>query len=328
MRSLVPLLPTSVLCLLPPPSSPNQPGESKWCQVMTSVVVADADLLAASWINCMLFSLEIVLLVQYFQKPRPLLHQVGVSAIFAFDTVCTFAVCAQTYLVVLVFACEPNHFLPIATLRTVTVILFMTYATASLEQMFLCYLFFTLTKQRLISVFLLTDIPATPALRIRSPLGPAFLTSKLGAISCAVTDILIAAALLHTFIRMESKSAVRVSTRTLLRRLMVMSFTSGVAVASTTSLTMILLIGGNPAYALFFFCQGRVYAVTILTNFLVGIPTPPPTQTISNPRGSAVTNVVFHVDYQTSPDEPGQAITHDYVGRHLLIYGFSLQMAN
>ncbi|KAJ7450096.1 hypothetical protein B0H11DRAFT_2289440 [Mycena galericulata] len=292
---------------------------------MTSVVVADADLLAASWINCMLFSLEIVLLVQYFQKPRPLLHQVGVSAIFAFDTVCTFAVCAQTYLVVLVFACEPNHFLPIATLRTVTVILFMTYATASLEQMFLCYLFFTLTKQRLISVFLVCCIAlhlsasyASGILTIQqqSPLGPAFLTSKLGAISCAVTDILIAAALLHTFIRMESTSAVRVSTRTLLHRLMVMSFTSGVAVASTTSLTMILLIGGNPAYALFFFCQGRVYAVTILTNFLVGIPTPPPTQTISNPRGSTVTNVVFHVDYQTSPDEPGQAITHDYNRRN------------
>ncbi|KAJ7451432.1 hypothetical protein B0H11DRAFT_2246300 [Mycena galericulata] len=284
-----------------------------------SVVVADAALLAASWLNCMLFSLEVVLVVRYFQKPRPRIHQLGVGAIFAFDTVCTVAVCAQAYLVVLVFACTPDHFFPMATLRTLSVILFMTYATASVEQMYLCYLFFALTKQRFISVFLLalTNTPVTPALRIQNPGGPAFTTTKIGAISCAATDILIAAALLHTFTRMQSTSAVRVSTRTLLRRLMVMSFTSGVAVASTTSLTMILLIGGNPAYALFLFCQGRVYAVTILANFLVGIPTPPPTQSISsNPRGSAVTNVVFRVDYHSSGDGPGGAITHDYDRRN------------
>ncbi|KAJ7480201.1 hypothetical protein B0H11DRAFT_2233330 [Mycena galericulata] len=289
---------------------------------MSSVVVADAALLAASWLNCMLFSLEVVLVVRYFQKPRPRLHQLGVGAIFAFDTVCTVAVCAQAYLVVLVFACTPDHFFPMATLRTLSVILFMTYATASVEQMYLCYLFFALTKQRFISVFLvccialhLSALYASGILIIQqqNPGGPAFTTTKIGAISCAATDILIAAALLHTFTRMQSTSAVRVSTRTLLRRLMVMSFTSGVAVASTTSLTMILLIGGNPAYALFFFCQGRVYAVTILANFLVGIPTPPPTQTMSNTRaGSAVTNVVFRVDYHSSGDGPGGAITHDY----------------
>ncbi|KAJ7431060.1 hypothetical protein B0H11DRAFT_2298657 [Mycena galericulata] len=190
------------LCLVPPPTTLlSEPARRiQVRQVMTSVVVADADLLAASWINCMLFSLEIVLLVQYFQKPRPLLHQVGVSAIFAFDTVCTFAVCAQT-------TCD---------LADRDRDSFYDIATASLEQMFLCYLFFTLTKQRLISVFLVCCIALHLSAIVcigdsdytaAEPLGPCVSDQQARCNLCAVTDILLRQ-LCHTFIRMESTSAV------------------------------------------------------------------------------------------------------------------------
>lgn len=47
------------------------------------------------------------------------------------------------------------------------------------------------------------------------------------------------------------------------------------------------------AYSLFFYCQGRIYALTILCNFLVGIPVQPAPET----PGSIVTGDIFHNDY-------------------------------
>lgn len=61
----------------------------------------------------------------------------------------------------------------------------------------------------------------------------------------------------------------------------------------------------DAAYTLFFFCQGRVYALTILTNFLVGIPTPSAPRTVTDTPGpGSATGVVFRVDYHSSVDDP------------------------
>ncbi|KAJ7731909.1 hypothetical protein DFH07DRAFT_991023 [Mycena maculata] len=295
------------------------------------ILVSNAFLLAASWINSMLFMLEIVLTVRYFQKSsrRPILHRLGVAAIFTFDTACTIAVCAEIYLIPFMLACRPDSFSPVPTVRFLAVILFTTYGTASLEQLFLCYLYFALTKNRVIAGCLVSSIAvhlaasyasAILSLKAESPVGTAFLTSKygtrffqprVGAIACAVTDVMIACTLLHTFVRMEKASAVRVSTHSLLRRLMVMIFTSGVVVASNTLLEMILLVKGNLAYSLFFYAQGRVYALTLLTNFLLGIPGRP-TLTLTTAPGTGVTNVAFRV-YPTSNDHLTGARIHNCV---------------
>ncbi|KAJ6531379.1 hypothetical protein DFH09DRAFT_139498 [Mycena vulgaris] len=281
-------------------------------------MINGAYLLVGSWLNCMLFMLEISLMVLYFRTSRPLLHRIGVGAILAFDAVCTGAICAEVYTHILVFPCEAQVFTD-STLRPLAVILFSTYATASLEQLFLCALYFVLTKQRLITAFLVATVAlhlalsyasAVLVLTTGSPGGSAFLTSKIGAISCSVTDVLIATALLYTLMRMEITSAVRVYTHSLLRRLMLLVFTSGVLVASTTILSMIFLLQGNPVYSLFFYAKGRVYSLTILGNFLVGFPAPP-TPTLTNVPGTVVTGVVFHVDYQTSTNERA-AVTYDY----------------
>ncbi|KAJ7474849.1 hypothetical protein FB451DRAFT_276961 [Mycena latifolia] len=273
--------------------------------------------LAASWINCMLFVLEIALIVQYFHSPRPLLHRIGVVSIFLFDVVCTGAVCAEVYATILIFPCQPFVFLD-PTLQPLAAILFATYATASLEQLFLCSLYYALTKRWLITSILVTFVAVHLAfsyasailiLKTGSPGGAAFLTTKLGAILCAVTDIMIAATLLYTFIRMEITSAVRARTHSLLRRLMVLIFTSGVVVASTTSFVMIFLLTFNFVYLLFFYAQGRIYALTILANFLVGLPETQTPTTVA--PGTAVTAVVFHVDYQSSVNARAE-VTCDY----------------
>ncbi|KAJ7492109.1 hypothetical protein FB451DRAFT_517064 [Mycena latifolia] len=53
------------------------------------IVPDHAFALAASWLNCILFILEIVLIFQYFRSPRPLLHRLGVVSISLFDVACT-----------------------------------------------------------------------------------------------------------------------------------------------------------------------------------------------------------------------------------------------
>ncbi|KAF7368728.1 hypothetical protein MVEN_00197500 [Mycena venus] len=272
-----------------------------------AVIVGNAYLLAGSWLNSMLFMLEIVLMFRYFQLPsRPLVHRIGVLAIGVLDTICTFAIWANIYIVVLMFPCQSEFIIPRSSLQILSVILITTYTTASIEQLFLCFLYFSLTKKRMITVFLVFCVAvhlgfsyasAILILVNNTPLGSSFLTSKMGAISCAVTDVMVAAALLFTFVRFQKTIVIRVSMQSLLRRLTVLVFASGVVVASTTLFVMIFLLQGVPAYSLFFYCQGRIYALTILCNFLVSMPGQPTRTHPRNAPGSVVTTVRFHGEY-------------------------------
>jgi hypothetical protein len=102
-------------------------------------------LLAGSWINCMIFMLEVVLAVRYFRhSSRSLLHRAGMSAILASDTLCTFTICAKIYLLVSLHPSQPRNVYPRFSAETLTVILCSTYATASLAQLFLGALYFNL----------------------------------------------------------------------------------------------------------------------------------------------------------------------------------------
>jgi hypothetical protein len=93
----------------------------------------------------MLFMLELVLAVRYFQQSsRPLLHRAGISAMIASDTLCTFTICAKIYLVVSLYPSGPPHGFPEFTLQTSAVIICSTYTTASLAKLFLCALYFNL----------------------------------------------------------------------------------------------------------------------------------------------------------------------------------------
>ncbi|KAJ7240406.1 hypothetical protein B0H12DRAFT_1134797 [Mycena haematopus] len=266
----------------------------------------DAYLLAGSWINSMLFMLEIVLMYRYFQQPsRPLLHKVGAAVIFSFDTISTFAIWTNVYLVVLNFGKHPDPIFARSSLALLSVLLVATYATASIEQLFLCYVYFSLTKRRVVTAFLLfcvavhlvfSYMSAIMILVNNTTFGLPILTSKIGAISCAVTDVMIAACLLFTFLGFKKTIVIRVSMQSVIHRLMILIFTSGVVVASTTLLVMIFLLTGLPAYTLFLYSQGRIYALTILYNFLIQAPSQDSLPETNTPR-SIVTAVVFRSDY-------------------------------
>ncbi|KAJ7133492.1 hypothetical protein C8R44DRAFT_849563 [Mycena epipterygia] len=278
-----------------------------------AVIAANAILLVASWVNAGLYMLEIVLAVRYFQRAgRPLWQRLGVIAFLIADTANTIGICAQVYTIILIFPCVDSRGTFInALLWPVSVNILATYSTASVEQGFLCYLFYALTKRRFITGLLAFSIfvhlgfswaSAGLIISRKSTEGPAILTTLFGSVFCATTDILVAAALGATFYKMGASCYPGRSTQTTVRRLLVLSITSGVGVASITLLAMILLVVRSPVYILFFFVQGRAYALTILTHFLFGLPADPTPSENAGSRRTGTGGVVFHLDYRISSD--------------------------
>ncbi|KAJ7643655.1 hypothetical protein FB45DRAFT_279352 [Roridomyces roridus] len=227
---------------------------------------------AASWLNTMLYMLELVMVIRYFRRAsRPLPHRIGVAALVFFDTACTMALDANVIVVFLSFFGKQSLgslFVP------TTVILFMTYLSASVEQLFLCHLYFILTRNRLICVFLtflvilhLAFSFASGILLQTSAFGDPrpFTANTIGASLCAVTDVSISALLGWEFFKIKSRHN---TAQDLIRRIYILCVTSGAIVASTTILMLILFLKGAVAFQFFFSCQGRVYALTLLANFL------------------------------------------------------------
>ncbi|KAJ7350005.1 hypothetical protein DFH08DRAFT_807329 [Mycena albidolilacea] len=238
----------------------------------------------------------------------------------ASDLLCTFTICARIYRLLSLYPSGPPRGFPDFVLQTTAVIICSTYATSSLAKLFLCALYFNLTKRRVISAILVFGIVVQFAFSYASvvlivvtgsPFGWAMLASRIAAISSSVTDSIIAAALLDTFIRMNA-TAFRASTHSLLRRLIALFFSSGVIVASCTLLSTILQLNGK---------SGRVYALTILGNFAVGVPvqhTPTTTPTLSTITDKRT--VVLHATH-TSADIQA-VITCDLSRRSTLVRPF------
>ncbi|KAJ7738395.1 hypothetical protein B0H16DRAFT_98250 [Mycena metata] len=277
-----------------------------------AVQAGNAVLLIASWINAMLYMLEILLAIRYFQRPnRPKSHLLGVAIFLLADTVSSIGICAQVYVTVLIFPCT-GAYIP-ALFWPLSVTILGTYTTASVEQAFLCYLFHSVTHRRWITGFFILTIffhlgasysSAGLILSEHSPVGKAFITTQIGAIGCAATDILIGAALGISFFRLEASVLKGRPTHTVIRRLLILSVTSGIVVASVTVISVALLVSNIPSYSIFFFIQGRTYAITVLTNFLLGLPMndrPALTEIDSTPtrrNPNNPTEVVFHLDYR------------------------------
>jgi hypothetical protein len=157
--------------------------------------------------------------------------------------------------------------------------------------------------------------------------------ARAGAISCASTDILVAVALGITFYKLDSSCFPGRSTQRCRNSSPQISINSpdkqlgspthgpwshvrfygciGNAVRhdiSPREQTWYALLPKwcappyiylNIVYIVFFSSQGRAYGLTILSNFLLGVPANAgPETTVGNHQGTA--GVVFHLDYQTS----------------------------
>ncbi|KAJ6548751.1 hypothetical protein B0H19DRAFT_193208 [Mycena capillaripes] len=233
-------------------------------------------LLASSWLNVALYTLELVLCRRYFQRPnRPFFYKLGVSALLFFDTVCTLTICVNLCIVVLNVSGNP-----VALFAPTSLTIFMTYCTAAVEQTILCHLFFSLTKNMLVTAFLSLLILAHMGLAftsgalilvLDSTFTAALKTTIASSVTCAAVDIFIAIALGSRVWKLLSPIDVLPSRNSLARRFLLLSISAGLIVASNTLVMMALLLRDSPAFSFFFSCQGRVYTITLLANFLVGI---------------------------------------------------------
>ncbi|KAJ7060105.1 hypothetical protein C8F01DRAFT_1144009 [Mycena amicta] len=271
----------------------------------------DIQLLASSWLNVSLYTLELVLCRRYFQRPnRPFFYKLGVGALIFFDTVCTLTICVNLCLFVL--RIKGN---PVALLVPTSLIILMTYCSAAVEQAILCHLFFSLTNNIIVTAFLAILILAHLGLALASGAlilvldserTAALNTATATSVTCAATDIFIAIALSSRVWGFLSAADVIPSRDSFSRRFFLLSISAGVVVASNTLVMMILLLGHSDAFTFFFTCQGRVYSLTLLANFLVGIPfrrdntTTDGSTASRSPQGqyaSAVTGVLLDVVY-------------------------------
>ncbi|KAJ7116576.1 hypothetical protein C8R44DRAFT_739273 [Mycena epipterygia] len=228
-------------------------------------------LLVASWVNVALYTGELFLCRQYFQRPsRPLIHKIGVGALVFFDTLCTLATSIEVVLSVITF---PNDLGSVQLLKPLAAVIFTTYAVASIEQAFLCNLYYNLTGNIFVSVVLALSV------------------------------------LVH-FWRMISTFAPSKSTRSFVHRIMIVTVSSGAVVASNTLIMMILLLKHSPAFQFFFCCQGRVYSLMLLGNFLVGATFNPPSMIDTNPGGRVNTTLIFRVNgaHPENDDRPSSPL--------------------
>ncbi|KAJ7034266.1 hypothetical protein C8F04DRAFT_1234333 [Mycena alexandri] len=235
-------------------------------------------LLTASWLNIGLYTVELTLCGRYFARlSRPMVHRIGVGILVFADTVCTLAIGFDVGLTILPDVTTNARFLA----APLTVIIMTTYISSIIAQLFLCNLFYVLTGNLFMSGVLLILIFTHLAFSWASAItglvtleftGIAFTETTVGAITCSVTDVVIAVSLAWKFWVMMKSTNPEHSTRNLLQRILMLTVSSGVVCAGNTLITMILLLRGNSAFDFFFKCQGRVYALTLLGNFLLGIP--------------------------------------------------------
>ncbi|KAJ6494277.1 hypothetical protein C8R45DRAFT_987801 [Mycena sanguinolenta] len=289
-------------------------------------------LLASSWLNVCLYTLELVLCHRYFQRPnRPFLLKVGVCALIFFDTVCTLTICVNLCLII-------NS---VELLAPTSLSIFMTYCSAAVEQAILCHLYFILTKNILVTTFLSILILAHMGLAfatgalilvLDSEHTVALNTTTAGAVTCAATDLFIAIVLGTTIWKSLIPTDVLPARKSVARQFLLLCVSAGLIVASNTLIMMALLLKGSPVFSFFFSCQGRIYSLTLLANFLVGVYFRRDTSETStdSPRRqqtSDVTGVVFDIvhGYDTAstqnfpptriaePKSDSQPVPHNYV---------------
>ncbi|KAF7345416.1 hypothetical protein MVEN_01559600 [Mycena venus] len=265
--------------------------------------VAPMTLAASSWLNVALYTLELVLCAHYFARPsRPLVNKIGIGIMLLADTVCTVVLCFKLGL-----AISPNqeHFRFIVALA---IQIIATYVSAVIAQLNFCHLFYVLTGNKLVSGALLILISihlgfswASGILLLRFPrLGPssgiAFTVNTVGAVTCAATDLVIAVCLAWKFYKMMQATIPGHGTRSLVRRVLILSVGSGAICAINTLSMLILLLKGSAIFNFLGTIQGRVYALSLLANFLLSIPQRPrsaqtPSQSFGFP--GTLSSVVF-----------------------------------
>ncbi|KAJ7892525.1 hypothetical protein B0H14DRAFT_2686719 [Mycena olivaceomarginata] len=267
-----------------------------------SVAVPIVPYLVSSWLNVSMYAFELVLCGVYFtRRPHPRINKAGVWALIFADGLCVLSININVCQSIMRGANQLLFVAPIA------VQIMTTYISAAIAQLFFCNLFYALTRHVWVSgalqllIFVHLGFSwASAILLLLNPttiFGISFTVTAVGAISCAATDLIIAICLATKFTILMRGTIPGHATRTLVRRILILTVASGAVCATITLLMMIFLLRNNPAFNFLFVLQGRVYALSILGNFLLGIPGNPHEETTPSQRFGSTFNdsVVFRI---------------------------------
>ncbi|THV00032.1 hypothetical protein K435DRAFT_855137 [Dendrothele bispora CBS 962.96] len=228
-------------------------------------------LLIGTWLNAMLYMLEILQVYRYFDNYTTdrLIFKIAVIAVFLLDTLCTIAACASVYLKYSVLHWGDEIYLQ-QQYWPIPVYLVTTGTCASVVQIFMLSRYWHLTRRKLVTCIIAFMILISlggslysafiiATFREYSQRSAAVLSATVWFIASAVTDLFIAIALIFRLVSTEvqHKSA---------KRLCVLSLKTGSLLALSAVVSLIAYVSNTEGNVclIFGYCLGRIYALTLL----------------------------------------------------------------
>ncbi|KAG7087069.1 hypothetical protein E1B28_013050 [Marasmius oreades] len=233
-------------------------------------------LMAGTWVNSYFFMIELIMCYKYFVRYRsdPTWLKMIVGMTLLIDTVSTI----DHYVMIYMYAIThwgDQEFLK-RQYWPLPAYLVTTGASAWIVQQFLIFRFWLLSKNKIITPFLmLTSLAAfagaivTAVVIIKHPTyaerAEANISVTVWLIASAGSDILIAAILIYTLQRMKTSFR---KTQTLIKRLTILAIQTGSpgSVVATIGLIVYLNDNENNISVGIAFSLGRIYALTMLHN--------------------------------------------------------------
>ncbi|KAJ3998683.1 hypothetical protein F5050DRAFT_1805735 [Lentinula boryana] len=247
------------------------------------LVASPSFLLTGAWINLLFYSIEFLVGSYYFFKVPQRKIKALVAVALLVDTVGTISTCQYTW-VALITLSEKTLLIPAnkpveAVAEPFLLASIMSSLSAFIEQSYFAHRVWTITQSRLILSILcaLIVIPmacilASIALALK--LDPAVDQSELAILNIiatflgVITDIVIAVYLVYK-LRSINLLQFSYSTKCLIRKITAYTVACGCITACFTMVTTTLTFVSVGPFLLFFACNGRVYTLTILANFLL-----------------------------------------------------------
>ncbi|THV08020.1 hypothetical protein K435DRAFT_959478 [Dendrothele bispora CBS 962.96] len=223
--------------------------------------------LVASWFNILLYTTEVLLSLYYFTKTRPgPFYKWSLLLALLFDTASSIVFCYYAYLYIIA-----SEGIPPSIVWPLSVNIILTFAPSTICQVFFTRRYYMITKNRIVTAGISLLIVSHLVLghlgaiwQLIDPSDPSFQPSfrntaiEVASIISTAADILIAIALTIALRRITTNY---LSTKSLLHRFSVHAFTCGMVTASATVMVLILTLADEGT--------GRVYTLTLLTNFLL-----------------------------------------------------------
>ncbi|KAK0494540.1 hypothetical protein EDD18DRAFT_1400592 [Armillaria luteobubalina] len=222
-------------------------------------------LLAASWLNVMLYTSQLALSIYYLSHftTAARLHYWIWASLFL-DGACSVVVMANLYTYLII---NDGSLYPMSMWMLPTLVL-LTYTSASVAQAFFCYRYWTMwvPHDSLLLTSLNTPRSVVFVLHPTHSISTTVPFTIASSAICAATDLTIAGCLAWTLSRIQSPYAV---TRNLLRRVTIHALTCGFTTAFCTTLMSIFMFTAWNAFYTIFTILGRIYSLTILFNLIL-----------------------------------------------------------